>query len=192
MWWHTVTHGRGSEEGNWRKEWVASTLHTISEHGVSSITTADAAHLGLPAVDWTDATHGADLNGLVRFGRKTKCGFCACAVTFQTQSNSFSKLVTFANGLNLDTFFSKCASLLYRQIRYLCNSSRVSAFEMVISLQIYVPVILRYPKTLTLHITRNEIVCISYGPVFAVTDYIRLFSSLSYDRSKASSPHRAI
>jgi len=27
-------------------QWVASTLHTTSEHGVSSITTADAAHLG--------------------------------------------------------------------------------------------------------------------------------------------------
>ena len=42
MWWHTVTHGRGSERGNWRVMWVASTLHTTSEHGVSSITTADA------------------------------------------------------------------------------------------------------------------------------------------------------
>jgi len=27
-------------------QWVANTLHTTSEHGVSSITTADAAHLG--------------------------------------------------------------------------------------------------------------------------------------------------
>ena len=27
-------------------QWVASALHTTSEHGVSSITTADAAHLG--------------------------------------------------------------------------------------------------------------------------------------------------
>jgi len=27
-------------------QWVASTLHTTSEHGVSSITTADGAHLG--------------------------------------------------------------------------------------------------------------------------------------------------
>ena len=27
-------------------QWVASTLHTTTEHGVSSITTADAAHLG--------------------------------------------------------------------------------------------------------------------------------------------------
>ena len=32
----------GKRRGNWRIEWVASTLHTISEHGVSSITTADA------------------------------------------------------------------------------------------------------------------------------------------------------
>ena len=31
MWWHTVTHGMGSEGKNWRKEWVASTLHTTSE-----------------------------------------------------------------------------------------------------------------------------------------------------------------
>ena len=37
-----VTHGRGSEGGNWRKEWVASTLHTNSECGLSIITTADA------------------------------------------------------------------------------------------------------------------------------------------------------
>ena len=34
-----------------RMQRVASTLRTTSEHGVSSITTADAAHLGLPAVD---------------------------------------------------------------------------------------------------------------------------------------------
>jgi len=29
-------------KGNRRMEWVASALHTTSEHGVSSITTADA------------------------------------------------------------------------------------------------------------------------------------------------------
>ena len=27
----------GKLRGNWRMEWVASTLHTTSEHGVSSI-----------------------------------------------------------------------------------------------------------------------------------------------------------
>ena len=86
---NVMAHGdapTGKWRWNWRMQWVASTLHTTSEHGVSSITTADAAHLGLPAVDWTDAPHRADLNGLVRFARKTKSGFCACAVIFQTQS----------------------------------------------------------------------------------------------------------
>jgi len=32
----------GEVRGNWRMEWVASTQHTTSEHGVSSITNADA------------------------------------------------------------------------------------------------------------------------------------------------------
>jgi len=34
--------GEGKWRGNWRMEWAASTLHTTSEHDVSSITTADA------------------------------------------------------------------------------------------------------------------------------------------------------
>jgi hypothetical protein len=34
--------GGGKGRGNRRMEWVASTLHTTSEHGVSSITAADA------------------------------------------------------------------------------------------------------------------------------------------------------
>jgi len=40
-------------------ECVASTLHTTSEHGVSSITTADA-----------HTTPPADLNGLLRFAER--------------------------------------------------------------------------------------------------------------------------
>jgi len=40
---HGVARGVGEEwRGNWWMEWVASTLHTTSEHGVSIITTADA------------------------------------------------------------------------------------------------------------------------------------------------------
>jgi hypothetical protein len=83
MWWHAVTHGRESEMGNWRMEWVASTLHTTSKLGVSSITTADAH---------TSAA-SSRLNWLTRwfkwtrpFRRKKKSGFCPCAITFQTQS----------------------------------------------------------------------------------------------------------
>jgi len=65
-------------------DWVASTLHTTSEHGVSSITTAHAHTLAVSSrLNWRPPP---DLNGLVRFARKTKSGFCACAITFQTQS----------------------------------------------------------------------------------------------------------
>jgi len=42
--WNVIAHGdarQGKWRGNWRMEWVASTLHTTSEHGVSSITTAN-------------------------------------------------------------------------------------------------------------------------------------------------------
>ena len=43
--WNVMAHADarvGKWRGNWRMEWVASTLHTTSEHSVSSITTADA------------------------------------------------------------------------------------------------------------------------------------------------------
>jgi len=43
--WNVMAHGdarEGKWKGNWRFEWVASTLLTPSEHGVSNITTADA------------------------------------------------------------------------------------------------------------------------------------------------------
>ena len=69
-------------------QWVASTLHTTSEHGVSSITTADAHTSGCQQSTELTPPHWADLNGLVRFARKTKSGLCACAITFQTQSTN--------------------------------------------------------------------------------------------------------
>jgi len=43
--WNVIAHGDARETkcgGNWRMQWVASTLHTTSERGVSNITTADA------------------------------------------------------------------------------------------------------------------------------------------------------
>jgi len=54
---------RGKWRRIWRIEWVASTLHTTSEHGVSSITTADA-HTS------AELTSTADLNGLVRLAER--------------------------------------------------------------------------------------------------------------------------
>jgi hypothetical protein len=50
-----------------RLEWVASTLHTTSELGVTALLPLMRTPR-LPVVDWTDAP--ADLNGLVRFAER--------------------------------------------------------------------------------------------------------------------------
>jgi len=69
--------------GNWRMEWVGSTLHTTSEHGVSSITTADAhTSAASSRLNWRPSR----FKWTRPFRRKTQCGFCACAITFQLAS----------------------------------------------------------------------------------------------------------
>ena len=121
--WNVMAHGdarEGKWRGNWRMEWVASTLHTTSEHGVSSITTAEgkwrgnwrmewvasALHTtsehGVPSITTADAHTSAASSRLnwrpCRFKwsrpvrRKTKSGFCACAITFQTQSTRWQPI----------------------------------------------------------------------------------------------------
>ena len=59
----------GKRRENWRMEWVASILHTTSEHGVSSITTADS-YTSAASNRLNDAP--ADINGLVRFAERGK------------------------------------------------------------------------------------------------------------------------
>ena len=63
--WNVMAHGdarEGKWMGNWRMEWVASTLHTTSEHGVPSITTADVhTSAASSRLNWRPP---ADLNGL--------------------------------------------------------------------------------------------------------------------------------
>jgi len=62
---------------------IASTLHTTSEHGVSSITTADAhTSAASSRLKWRPCR----FKWTRPFRRKTNFGFCACAITFQTQS----------------------------------------------------------------------------------------------------------
>jgi len=70
-------------------EWVASTLHTTSEHGVSSITTADA-HTSTASSRLNCPPHRLKWTHLFR--RKMKSGFCACAITFQMQSTHFQAI----------------------------------------------------------------------------------------------------
>jgi len=86
--WNVMAHGDardGKWSGNWQMKWVASTLHTTSEHGVSSITTADSHTLG--ASSWLN-WHPRRFKWTFPFCRKTKSGFCTCAITFQTQSTN--------------------------------------------------------------------------------------------------------
>ena len=85
--WNEMAHGAAREgkwKGNWRMEWVASTLHTTSEHGVSSITTADEHTSAVSRrLNWRPRR----FKWTRPFCRKTKSGFCTCAITFQTQCN---------------------------------------------------------------------------------------------------------
>jgi len=89
--WNVMAHSdarEGKWRGNWRMEWVASILHTTSEHGVSIITTADAH---------TSAASSRRPNPFKRtrpFRRKTKSGFCACAITFQLAPTFLANLST--------------------------------------------------------------------------------------------------
>jgi len=83
--WNVMAHGdarEGKWRGNWRMEWVASTLCNTSKHGVSSITTADAhTSVASSRLNWRPRR----FKWTRPFRRKTQSGFCACAITFQTQ-----------------------------------------------------------------------------------------------------------
>ena len=85
--WIVMAHGdtrEGKWKRNWRMEWVASTLHTTSKHCVSSITTADAhTSAASSRLNWRSSR----FKWTRPFRRKTKSGFCACAITFQLASN---------------------------------------------------------------------------------------------------------
>jgi len=71
-----MAHGdarEGKRRGNRWTQWVASTLHTTSEHGASSITTADAhTSAASSRLNWRPL---ADLNGLVRFAERLNLVF---------------------------------------------------------------------------------------------------------------------
>jgi hypothetical protein len=88
--WNVMTHGdvrEGKWWGNWRMEWVASTLYTISELGLSIITTCDA-HTSAASnrLNWRTRR----FKWTRPFRRKRKSGFCACAIAFKTQSTFLS------------------------------------------------------------------------------------------------------
>jgi len=83
--WNVMAHG-DAREGKWRgMEWVASTLHTTSEHSVSSITTADAQTSAASSrLNWRPSR----FKWTRPFRRKTKYGLCAYDITFQLASTT--------------------------------------------------------------------------------------------------------
>jgi hypothetical protein len=84
-----MSHGdarEGKWRGNWQMEWVASTLHTTSEHGVSSITTADARTSAASSrPNWRPRR----FKWTRPFPRKTKSGFCTVPSHFKRSLQYF-------------------------------------------------------------------------------------------------------
>jgi hypothetical protein len=125
--WNVMAHGdarEGKWGGNWRMEWVASTLHTTSEHGVSSITTADA-HTS--AASSRLKLRPCRFKWTRPFRRKAKSGFCACAITFQLASTTY---------LNIALYLIRAASLCVscgsqnKQRLFPCTTETVFVFVM--------------------------------------------------------------
>jgi hypothetical protein len=84
----------GKWRGNWRMKWVASFFYTTSEHGISSITTA---HAHTSAASSRLNGRPCQFKWTRPFCLKTKSGFCACAITFQTQSTTWPIHLTVLN-----------------------------------------------------------------------------------------------
>jgi hypothetical protein len=96
-----MAHGdarEGKWRGNWRMEWVASTLHTTSEHGVSSITIITTADAHTSAASSRLNWRPRRFKWTCPFRRKTKSGFCVCAITFRSLpiSQKTADLIYFA------------------------------------------------------------------------------------------------
>ena len=96
--------------------------------------------------------HRADLNGPVRFARKTKSFFCACAITFQMQSTELSVLGE-ATGIlscglrshiffNLTEFCVSCRRSCYSQV---LKNSLWESYVTLCSFSQTIPVNIKFP-----------------------------------------------
>jgi hypothetical protein len=88
--WNVMVHDAREEKwrGNKRMEWVTSKCHMTAEHRFArAIQTLQADVHSSPAssrVNWRPCR----FKWTRPFRLKTKSGFCACAITFQTQSTT--------------------------------------------------------------------------------------------------------
>ena len=101
----------GKWRGKWRMEWVASTLHTTSEHGVSSITIVDAHTSAVSSrLNWCTRR----FKWTRPFRRKTKSDFCACAITFQLASTNIVRYNCILMSTRSSSSLSPCLLLFLR------------------------------------------------------------------------------
>jgi amino acid transporter len=118
-----MAHGdalEGKWRRNWLMEWVASTVHTTSEHGVSSITTA-VAHTSAASsrLNWRPRR----FKWTRPFRRKTtKSGFCACAITFQLTSIIICRLLKLTLSEQAQISLQLRVSLSHLAYRFLAGS----------------------------------------------------------------------
>jgi hypothetical protein len=89
--WNVMAHGdarEGKWRGNWRMEWVTIKRHATAEHRlVRAVKTLQAdvhSSRASSRLNWCPCR----FKWTRPFRRKTKSCFCACAITFQTQSTS--------------------------------------------------------------------------------------------------------
>jgi hypothetical protein len=87
--WYVMAHGdarEGKWRGNWRMEWVTSKRHMTAEHRLARAiqTLQDDVHSSTASsrLNWRPCR----LKWTRPFRRKTKSGFCASDITFQTKS----------------------------------------------------------------------------------------------------------
>ena len=108
-------------------EWVASTLHTTSERGLYSITTA-LAHTSAASSRLNWRPRRFKLTRPLR--RKTKSGFCACAITFQTQSASSAGCRLLL--LEMYSGISRCVFQYHKQKKYTAQHNTLISYNTVL------------------------------------------------------------
>ena len=126
----------GGEVKGKLSNWVASTLHTTSEHGVSSITTADAhTSAASSRLNWRPPGRFKRTRS---FRRKTKSGFCVFAITFQLASTSSDARMrpclsdyTFGQNTYGWTFWNswRIKNQLRCHLLFYCTSYRLNMFR---------------------------------------------------------------
>ena len=133
--WNLMAHGDARVRkwsGNWRMEWVASTL-TLPRNVVYPALLTRMRTLRLPAVDWTDAS--ANLNGLVRFGERRNLVSARVSSRFKRTIQFLSLRCLRNEKCHISNRFKEifaCTLLIFRWWIFVCLMIQNNAHEVFI------------------------------------------------------------